>query len=59
MHSTITCQVIITGDRPLAVTEAETTNARADAGCDVITCHVDGPKEVIETAAGRGCYACG
>jgi basic membrane protein A and related proteins len=28
-------------------------------GCDVITCHVDGPKVVLETAAGRGCYVCG
>ena len=39
--------------------EAEATNALCDAGCDVITCHVDGPKVVIETAAGRGAYVCG
>ena len=56
---TITCQVIFTGEWSLAVKEAEATNALADAGCDVITCHVDGPKVVIETAAGRGCYVCG
>ena len=55
----ITCQVIFTGEWSLAVKEAEATNALADAGCDVITCHVDGPKVVIETAAGRGCYVCG
>jgi simple sugar transport system substrate-binding protein len=56
---TITCQVIFTGEWSLAVKEAEATNALADAGCDVITCHVDGPKVVIETAAGRGAYVCG
>ena len=56
---TITCQVIFTGEWSLAVKEAEATNALADAGCDVITCHVDGPKVVMETAAGRDCFICG
>ncbi|MBD3765133.1 MAG: BMP family ABC transporter substrate-binding protein [Rhodobacterales bacterium] len=56
---TITCQVIFTGEWSLAVKEAEATNALADAGCDVITAHVDGPKVVMETAAGRGCWICG
>jgi basic membrane protein A len=56
---TITCQVIFTGEWSLAVKEAEATNALADAGCDVITCHVDGPKVVMETAAGRDCFVCG
>lgn len=55
----ITCQVIFTGEWSMAVREAEATNALADAGCDVITCHVDGPKVVMETAAARGCYLCG
>lgn len=55
----ITCQVIFTGEWSLAVKEAEATNALADQGADVITCHVDGPKVVVETAAGRGCYVCG
>ena len=55
----ITCQVIFTGEWSLAVKEAEATNALADQGCDVITCHVDGPKVVMETAAGRGCWICG
>ena len=54
-----TSQVIFTGEWSLAVKEAEATNALADANCDVITCHVDGPKVVIETAAGRGSYVCG
>jgi simple sugar transport system substrate-binding protein len=55
----ITCQVIFTGEWSMAVKEAEATNALADAGADVITAHVDGPKVVIETAASRGCYICG
>lgn len=55
----IVCQVIFTGEWSLAVKEAEATNALADQGCDVITCHVDGPKVVMETAAGRGAYVCG
>ncbi|MGB0662024.1 MAG: BMP family ABC transporter substrate-binding protein [Mangrovicoccus sp.] len=55
----ITCQVIFTGEWSLAVKEAEATNALADQGCDVITCHVDGPKVVMETAASRGAYICG
>lgn len=56
---TITCQVIFTGEWSLAVKEAEAANALADQGADVITCHVDSPKVVIETAAGRGCHVCG
>ena len=56
---TITLQVIFTGEWSLAVKEAEATNALIDQGADVITCHVDGPKVVIETAAGRGAYVCG
>lgn len=56
---TITCQVIFTGEWSLAVKEAEATNALCDAGCDVITCHVDGPKVTMQTAAGRGAYICG
>ncbi|MEM6617395.1 MAG: BMP family ABC transporter substrate-binding protein [Pseudomonadota bacterium] len=55
----ITCQVIFTGEWSLAVKEAEATNALADQGCDVITCHVDGPKVVMETAAGRDAFICG
>ena len=49
-----TVQVIFTGEWSLPVREAEATNALIDAGCDVITCHVDSPKVVIETAEGRG-----
>jgi basic membrane protein A and related proteins len=54
-----TVQVIFTGEWSLPVREAEAANALIDAGCDVITCHVDGPKVVIETAEGRGVKTCG
>ena len=50
---TITCQVIFTGEWSLAVKEAEATNALVDQGADVITCHVDSPKVVVETAPAR------
>jgi basic membrane protein A and related proteins len=52
-------QVIFTGDWSLPVREAEAVNALVDAGCDVITCHVDGPKVVVETAEKRGVKVCG
>lgn len=54
-----TVQVIFTGEWSLPVREAEASNALVDAGCDVITCHVDGPKVVIETAEARGVMSCG
>jgi len=46
-------QVIFTGEWSLPVREAEAANAFVDAGCDVVTCHVDGPKVVIKTAQKR------
>src|SRR5437016_115477 len=55
----ISTQVIFTGDWSMAVKEAEATNSLVDAGADVITCHVDGPKVVVETAERRGIYTCG
>lgn len=54
-----TVQVIFTGEWSLPVREAEASNALIDAGCDVITCHVDGPKVVVETAESRGVKSCG
>jgi basic membrane protein A len=56
---TITVQVIFTGEWSLAVKEAEATNALVDQGADVITMHVDSPKVVVQTAAGRGAFVCG
>jgi basic membrane protein A and related proteins len=54
-----TVQVIFTGEWSLPVREAEATNALVDAGAEVITCHVDSPKVVVETAEGRGVKVCG
>jgi basic membrane protein A and related proteins len=54
-----TVQVIFTGEWSLPVREAEAANALVDAGAEVITCHVDSPKVVIETAEGRGVKTCG
>ena len=54
-----TVQVIFTGEWSLPVREAEATNALVDAGCSVITCHVDSPKVVIETAEARGVKSLG
>src|SRR5215217_8877639 len=54
-----TVQVIFTGEWSMPVREAEATNALVDAGCDVIACHVDSPKVVVETAEARGVKTCG
>ena len=56
---TVTTQVIFTGDWALPVKEAEATNSMADQGIDVVTCHVDSPKVVMETAEKRGIFTCG
>ncbi|MDR3516088.1 MAG: BMP family ABC transporter substrate-binding protein [Azospirillaceae bacterium] len=56
---TITTQVIFTGDWSMPVKEAEATNSLADQGVDVVTCHVDSPKVVIETAEKRGLFTTG
>jgi basic membrane protein A and related proteins len=55
----ITTSVIFTGDWSLPVKEAEATNSLVDQGADVVTCHVDSPKVVIETAEKRGIYSAG
>jgi simple sugar transport system substrate-binding protein len=52
-------RLIFTGDWALPVREAESANALIDAGCDVIACHVDSPKVIVETAEGRGIKTCG
>lgn len=56
---TVTTQVIFTGDWSLPVKEAEATNSLIDQGVDVVTCHVDSPKVVIETAEKRGIFSSG
>ncbi len=55
----ITCQVIFTGDWSMPVKEAEATNSMIAQGVDVVTCHVDSPKVVVETAERAGIYTCG
>jgi len=55
----ITTQLIVTGDWALPVKEAEAANSLIDQSVDVITCHVDSPKVVVETAERRGIFVCG
>lgn len=49
-----TVQLIITGEWSMPVREAEATNSLMSSGCDVIACHVDSPKVVIQTAERKG-----
>src|SRR5207237_6296834 len=55
----ITTSVIFTGDWSDSVKEANATNTLIDQGVDVITCHVDSPKVVVESAEKRGIKVCG
>jgi simple sugar transport system substrate-binding protein len=55
----ITTQLVITGDWSLPVKEAEAANSMIDQGVDVITCHVDSPKVIVETAERRSIFVCG
>lgn len=55
----VTTQVIFTGDWSLPVKEAEAANSMIDQGVDVLTCHVDSPKVVMETAEKRGVFCSG
>ena len=48
--------MIFTGDWSMPVKEAEAANSLIDQGVDVLTCHVDSPKVVVETAERRGIY---
>jgi basic membrane protein A and related proteins len=52
-------QVIFTGDWAMPVKEAEAASSLVNQGADVLTCHVDSPKVIIETAERRGVYSCG
>lgn len=52
-------QLVMTGDWSMPVREAEATNSLVTAGADVIACHVDSPKVVIETAEKAGVKTCG
>jgi len=59
LNPKITVQVVFTGGWSNPVKEAESANSLIDQGVDVLTCHVDSPKVVIETAEKRGVYSCG
>ena len=59
INPNITTQVVFTGEWAAPVKEAEAVNSMVNQGADVITCHVDSPKVVIETAAKRGVYCTG
>jgi simple sugar transport system substrate-binding protein len=54
-----TVRVIFTGEWEHAGHDAEAVNELVDAGCDVITCHLDSPRVAIETAEARGVKTCG
>ena len=54
-----TVRVIFTGGWEDEAHDAAAANALVDAGCDVITCHLDAPRVVIETAEARGVKTCG
>ena len=47
-------QLVMTGEWSAPVREAEATNTLISAGCDVIACHVDSPKIIIEIAERKG-----
>jgi simple sugar transport system substrate-binding protein len=59
VEANVTTQVIFTGDWSIPVKEAEAANSMADQGIDVLTCHVDSPKVVMETAEKRGIFSSG
>lgn len=54
-----TTQVVFTGNWAEPIKEAEAANSMADQGVDVLTCHVDSPKVVMETAERRGIFSSG
>ncbi|MBC7973290.1 MAG: BMP family ABC transporter substrate-binding protein [Verrucomicrobia bacterium] len=55
----VTTQVVFTGNWAEPIKEAEAVNSMADQGVDVVTCHVDSPKVVMETAEKRSIFCTG
>lgn len=55
----ITTRVIFTGEWSMPVKEAEAATSLIDQGVDVLTCHVDSPKVIVETAEKRGIFSSG
>jgi len=56
---TITTRLIFTGEWSMPVKEAEASTSLIDQGVDVLTCHVDSPKVIVETAEKRGIFSSG
>ena len=54
-----TTTVIFTGDWFMPNKEADAATSLIDQGVDVLTCHVDSPKVILETAEKRGVMCCG
>lgn len=54
-----TVKVIFTGDWSMPVKEAEAANSLIDQGIDVLTCHVDSPKVIVQLAEKRGIFVTG
>jgi basic membrane protein A and related proteins len=54
-----TTRVIFTGEWSMPVKEAEASTSLIDQGVDVLTCHVDSPKVIMETAEKRGIFCSG
>jgi basic membrane protein A len=54
-----TVQIIFTGEWSMPVKEAEAATSLINQGVDVLTCHVDSPKVILETAERRGIYVTG
>ncbi len=54
-----TVTVIFTGDWYLPAAEMDAANTLADQRIDVVACHVDSPKAIIQTAEKRGIFSCG
>src|SRR6185369_9382070 len=59
VNPSATVQVIFTGDWSVPVKEAEASTSLIDQGVDVLTCHVDSPKVIMETAEKRGVFCSG
>jgi simple sugar transport system substrate-binding protein len=55
----VTTTVIFTGEWSMPVKEAEAAGTLMDQGVDVLTCHVDSPKVIMQQAEKRGIYCTG
>lgn len=54
-----TVKLVMTGEWSMPVREAEAVNSLVSTGCDVIACHVDSPKVIVEAAERLGAKSVG